>query len=117
MIASGDDHGGTSRRLPRLPRPTIRLRLTLLYSALFILLGAAMIGVTYVSSATSDLVVNVGSNGQVSISFRHPFSGGTSIVAAPIPRAAASSPADGVVLFIVSSLAINQTDPLLAVGA
>lgn len=29
----------------------------------------------------------------------------------------AISPADGVVLFIVSSLAINQTDPLLAVGA
>lgn len=29
----------------------------------------------------------------------------------------AASPADGVVLFLVSSLAINQTDPLLAVGA
>lgn len=29
----------------------------------------------------------------------------------------AKSPAEGVVLFIVSSLAINQTDPLLAVGA
>lgn len=29
----------------------------------------------------------------------------------------AVSPADGVVLFLVSSLAINQTDPLLAVGA
>ena len=29
----------------------------------------------------------------------------------------ATSPADGVVLFLVSSLAINQTDPLLAVGA
>jgi predicted deacylase len=29
----------------------------------------------------------------------------------------AVSPADGVVLFIVSSLAINDTDPLLAVGA
>lgn len=29
----------------------------------------------------------------------------------------ALSPADGVVLFIVSSLAINKTDPLLAVGA
>jgi uncharacterized protein len=29
----------------------------------------------------------------------------------------AVSPADGTVLFIVSSLAINQTDPLLAVGA
>jgi predicted deacylase len=28
----------------------------------------------------------------------------------------AVSPADGVVLFIVSSLAINATDPLLAVG-
>jgi uncharacterized protein len=30
---------------------------------------------------------------------------------------AATSPADGVVLFLVSSLAINQSDPLLAVGA
>ena len=29
----------------------------------------------------------------------------------------AVSPADGVVLFIVSSLAINKADPLLAVGA
>jgi predicted deacylase len=29
----------------------------------------------------------------------------------------AASPADGVVLFMVSSLAINRTDPLLAVGA
>lgn len=29
----------------------------------------------------------------------------------------ANSPADGVVLFLVSSLAINETDPLLAVGA
>lgn len=29
----------------------------------------------------------------------------------------AVSPADGVVLFVVTSLAINQTDPLLAVGA
>ena len=29
----------------------------------------------------------------------------------------AVSPADGVVLFIVSSLAINRSDPLLAVGA
>ena len=29
----------------------------------------------------------------------------------------AVSPADGVVLFIVSSLAINKVDPLLAVGA
>jgi uncharacterized protein len=29
----------------------------------------------------------------------------------------AISPADGQVLFIVSSLAINRTDPLLAVGA
>jgi predicted deacylase len=29
----------------------------------------------------------------------------------------AVSPADGVILFMVSSLAINQTDPLLAVGA
>jgi hypothetical protein len=29
----------------------------------------------------------------------------------------AVSPADGVVLFIVTSLAINETDPLLAVGA
>ncbi len=29
----------------------------------------------------------------------------------------AVSPADGVVLFLVSSLAINQGDPLLAVGA
>jgi signal transduction histidine kinase len=33
---------------PRLPRPTVRLRLTLLYGALFLASGAAMLSVTYV---------------------------------------------------------------------
>jgi len=33
---------------PRLPRPTIRLRLTLLYGALFLASGAAVLSVTYV---------------------------------------------------------------------
>lgn len=35
-------------RLPRLPAPTVRLRLTLLYGALFLVSGAALLAVTYV---------------------------------------------------------------------
>jgi len=37
-------------RLP-LPRPTVRLRLTLLYGALFVVSGAALIGITYALAA------------------------------------------------------------------
>jgi signal transduction histidine kinase len=33
---------------PRLPRPTVRLRLTLLYGALFLVSGAALLAITYV---------------------------------------------------------------------
>lgn len=64
------------RRFPRLPRPTIRLRLTLLYGALFVLVGAALLGVTYVISTTTGLTVNVAPNGEVSVTFGSPFGGG-----------------------------------------
>jgi hypothetical protein len=33
-----------------MPRPTLRLRLTLLYGALFLISGAALLGITYVSA-------------------------------------------------------------------
>ena len=64
------------RRFPRLPRPTIRLRLTLLYGALFVLVGAALLGVTYVASTTTGLTVSVAPNGEVSIDLGRPFGGG-----------------------------------------
>jgi signal transduction histidine kinase len=37
----------TTRLQARLPRPTVRWRLTLLYTALFVLCGAALLGITY----------------------------------------------------------------------
>jgi signal transduction histidine kinase len=44
---------------PHLPRRTVRLRLTLLYGALFLVSGAALLAITYalVSQSTDDLVV------------------------------------------------------------
>ena len=66
------------RPIPRLPRPTIRLRLTLLYGALFLLTGAAMLGLTYVTSATTGLVVRVRPDGEVAVAFGGPFGGGGS---------------------------------------
>jgi signal transduction histidine kinase len=63
-------------RFPRMPRPTMRLRLTLLCGALFVLVGAALLGVTYVISATTGLTVNVAPNGEVSVTFGGPFGGG-----------------------------------------
>jgi signal transduction histidine kinase len=53
----------------RLPRPTIRLRLTLLYGVLFLASGAALLAVTYVlvASATSDPLVYRDPNGQLTV--------------------------------------------------
>ncbi len=68
----------TRRRLPPLPRPTIRLRLTLIYGALFLLTGAALLGLTYVTSATTGLEVSVAANGQVVVTFGSPLAGGGS---------------------------------------
>src|SRR3954462_10524146 len=57
-----DGHG---RRLPRLmPRPTVRLRMTLLYAGVFLLAGAALLTVSYIlvrNNLTSDHVT-VGSS-------------------------------------------------------
>jgi signal transduction histidine kinase len=54
---------------PRLPRRTVRLRLTLLYGGLFLLCGAALLAVTYVlvDHATAGYVFN-GQNGAVGFS-------------------------------------------------
>jgi signal transduction histidine kinase len=52
---------------PQVPRRTVRLRLTLLYGALFLVSGAALLAITYllVSSATGDrVVVGVGSEAE-----------------------------------------------------
>jgi signal transduction histidine kinase len=58
----------------RLPRPTIRLRLTLLYGALFLVSGAALLGVTFllVGSATANPLVYRGPNGEFSVTFTRP---------------------------------------------
>ena len=65
-------------RVPRLPRPTIRLRLTLLYGALFLLTAAVLLGLTYVISASTGLTVSVGADGEVRVTFGDPFGGGGS---------------------------------------
>ncbi len=55
----------------RLPRPTIRLRLTLLYGAIFLVSGAALLGVTYllVSSATGNPIVYRSPDGSLTVGF------------------------------------------------
>jgi len=61
---------------PRLPRRTVRLRLTLLYGGLFLLCGAALLAITYVlvDHATAGYVFN-GQNG--SVGFIRPRGGST----------------------------------------
>ena len=82
------------RRFARLPRPTIRLRLTLLYGALFVLVGAALLGVTSVIGATTGLTVTVAPNGQVSVAFGSPFgSGDANTFVAPFGGSPADLPA------------------------
>ncbi len=52
-------------RWARLPRRTVRLRLTMLYGALFLLSGAALLGTTYflVDAATGNAFIAHGKNG------------------------------------------------------
>jgi signal transduction histidine kinase len=53
------------RRSLRWPRRTVRLRLTVLFTALFLVSGAGLLSITYllVSQATGDVVVGTNSNG------------------------------------------------------
>ncbi len=53
------------------PRPTIRLRLTLLYGALFVASGAALLAATFLltSRATADPVVVTGPHGEIFVTF------------------------------------------------
>src|SRR5438552_5098705 len=57
----------TPRRMLHLPARTVRLRLTLLYSGLFLVSGAVLLAITYVlvrRSSRPDLIVpGVGRNG------------------------------------------------------
>jgi signal transduction histidine kinase len=71
----------------RLPRPTIRLRLTLLFGALFLLLGATLLAVTYllVSNATGNPVVVTGPNGEMVVRFSGAVSGPTVNVVSGVP--------------------------------
>ena len=83
-----------TRRSPRLPRPTIRLRLTLLYGVLVVLVGAALLGVTYVISASTGLTVSVGPSGEVSVNFGSPFgNSGANTLVAPFGGSPADLPA------------------------
>jgi signal transduction histidine kinase len=78
---------------PRLPRPTIRLRLTLLYGTLFLLASAALLGLAYLAFTTTTLEVNVGPNGQVTVTFGGAFGGGgANTLAAPFGGSAADLP-------------------------
>ena len=70
--------------LPRAPRPTIRLRLTVLYAVLFLLTGAFLVALTYVITATTGLTVSVGPGGEVHVAYGSPLgSGGSNTTVAP----------------------------------
>jgi signal transduction histidine kinase len=71
-----------SGRRSWLPRPTIRLRLTLLYGGLFLVSGAALLALTYalVSQATGNPFVTVTANGGVVVTV-----GGFASGQVPIP--------------------------------
>ncbi len=58
--------------LRRLPRPTIRLRLTLLYGALFLLSGAALLTLLYllVGQATSMIVAYRSASGELGVTLQ-----------------------------------------------
>src|SRR5215467_8464176 len=60
----GTSSPGTSRRRWRLPRRTVRLKLTLLYGGLFLASGAALLAVTYVL-VEHRLPVAISTQGQV----------------------------------------------------
>ncbi len=91
MAAAGQDH--VRRTLPHLPRPTIRLRLTLLYGTLLLLTSAALFGLTYLALTTTNLVVSVGSGGQVRVAFGGPFGGGgANTLVAPFGGSASDLP-------------------------
>jgi signal transduction histidine kinase len=78
----------------RLPRLTIRLRLTLIYGVLFLLTGTALLGLTYATSATTHMEVSVAANGQVEITLGSPLAGGGSTTqVAPFGGSAADLPA------------------------
>ncbi|MDQ1485251.1 MAG: hypothetical protein QOJ62_944 [Actinomycetota bacterium] len=68
-------HGlSTLLRRPHLPRRTVRLRLTLLYGALFLASGVVLLATTYVlvSRATGDALFFHGPNGSVGAVIRSP---------------------------------------------
>jgi signal transduction histidine kinase len=73
---------------PRLPRRTVRLRLTLLYGGLFLLSGAALLAITYVlvDHATAGVAgVSVSRNGVVGFSQSNtPHPGGNPSQAPPL---------------------------------
>ena len=64
-MPSHERHPLTAAIRTRLPRRTVRLRLTLLYGGLFLLAGAALLAITYalVERATSDVSTVTLSNG------------------------------------------------------
>ncbi len=52
-----------------LPRPTIRLRLTLLYGSLFLASGAVLLAITYLLVSTGNPLVSTDANGRTVITF------------------------------------------------
>lgn len=70
---------------PRLPRPTIRLRLTLLYGGLFLASGAGLLALTYalVSQATGNPIVAVTANGGIVVTFGAGASGSPVVLPGP----------------------------------
>jgi len=81
------------RSLRAVPRPTIRLRLTLLYGAVVLVTGVALLGVTNLVNAAATPKVTVDGNGQVRIALENALgAGGTVVQAAPFGGSATDLP-------------------------
>ena len=64
-------HLQSSGALLHLPRPTIRLRLTIVYGSIFLISGAILLAITYalVSNATGNPAVMTSANGDLSVTY------------------------------------------------
>jgi signal transduction histidine kinase len=79
---------------PHLPRRTIRLRLTAIYSGLFLLCGAGLLAITYVlvDSTTADTFSSTGANGALITGLSNPHHGGSHAASSPSLHASSGQP-------------------------
>jgi signal transduction histidine kinase len=67
--AATEPVAATGHRRLRLPRPTIRLRLTLLYGSLFLASGAVLLTITYLLVSTGTPLVSTDASGRTVVTF------------------------------------------------